>query len=1150
MGTGHPEAPEVFISYSHADRKTLEELLLHLKPLRDRKLLDCWSDREIDAGQLWREEIERALGSAKVAVLLVSPSFLASDFIAQNELPPLLADAQRGKLTILWVPVSHSLYRHTEVAHYQAAHPSNRPLDGLKKSDRQKALVLISEEIIEAVRARSPKRVKATYDRMPLRYLLEHVRSIWIDEVYRQSLPAGRLLAIETAVIPEALERLPSASFDTTRSVQKRPITKPIGDIYEEANHRLLILGEPGAGKTTLLLQLASVLMDRCESDREAPIPVVFNLSSWTTSFTDLGDWLARELVTMYGIPQRTGRLWLREGQLLPLLDGLDELSADRRNECVKAINAFLLNQSPKGLVVVSRERDYLELSCRLHLGLAIRLCPLRPEEIESLLAEIGDTGQLLQTIISRDAQMRTLVLSPLMLTLIIRCFQGAGDLSIPPDRKAIFDLYVNRALASSHDADGRDRARHRRWLGFLAYQMFRHGSTRFQLSDLQPSWLQGISQHALYLLACFLFPGILFFFRELCFSSLRGSTFSRVLLMILTFVLGSLAIPLVSIVKTIGPELKVITFAERLQWSRGSLKPAWWIGIRLFLATVAVSLIFEAYGLLTGGLNLRGFILSLLYDALVWFVLTIGLSFVLFGLEPTSRLTRLRFDEGFLLSVRTSIFVGFVAAGVGGTAMMAYSLAGGEELFFANQEMIRKLGFLKFVVVSSIDVGSLIGLIVALIFGGYSAIQHFMLRVFLWVRGVAPFRWVVFLRHSASCGLLKDGITSFLFFHPYLQAYFGLLGFADTMSSFRDTGSALLERAALWLALGDYDEALRDLDRAAGDSRIRYSAVMRMKAEVRYAQGDIELAIGEISEAIKFDEGSASDLGKRAAWYYEIGESELALEDLKRLLRGEDDPVVQLEVGKLSYLARDFVAAATYLNRSIEGAPENGSGYHWRSIVKYTKNDTAGAIEDEGRAIECNPLNYLYYEWRGGMWLMLHQREKSLVDLRTALQINPGASNCSFWQGLGHLWASENKNAVASFEAASQGKADDFPYQFWIRVARNEIEPKSSEGRFPLAAAAEGIADEFERYRLLGEIHMVFGLGEEAKFYFEETLRSRVPYHRFRTTWFYLATLARMFPGRPDIGGVAKWFLERVERGLEFDNASKIPAGASARRP
>jgi TIR domain len=146
----HPEQPDVFLCYSHEDQRWLDELLLHLKPLENRRLIDCWSDQEIAPGRRWQEEIERALASAKVAVLLVSPAFLASSFIAEKELPSLLRAAAKGDLTILWIPVCASNYKHTELVRYQAAHPPEKPLNTLRKSDREKALVEISEKILEA----------------------------------------------------------------------------------------------------------------------------------------------------------------------------------------------------------------------------------------------------------------------------------------------------------------------------------------------------------------------------------------------------------------------------------------------------------------------------------------------------------------------------------------------------------------------------------------------------------------------------------------------------------------------------------------------------------------------------------------------------------------------------------------------------------------------------------------------------------------------------------------------------------------------------------------------------------------------------------------------------------------------------------------
>jgi hypothetical protein len=139
---------KVFISYSHRDIRWISRLEIHLKPIVDAGLIAHWHDGLIVPGKKWQEEIRLALEVAKIAILMVSADFLASEFIARNEIPPLLKAAEERGCHILPIIVSPCRFLRTPaLAEFQAVNLPSRPLSGMNAHDRETLFVRVTDTI-------------------------------------------------------------------------------------------------------------------------------------------------------------------------------------------------------------------------------------------------------------------------------------------------------------------------------------------------------------------------------------------------------------------------------------------------------------------------------------------------------------------------------------------------------------------------------------------------------------------------------------------------------------------------------------------------------------------------------------------------------------------------------------------------------------------------------------------------------------------------------------------------------------------------------------------------------------------------------------------------------------------------------------------
>ncbi len=275
---------------------------------------------------------------------------------------------------------------------------------------------------------------------------------------------------------------------------------RPLGSLLDHVDdgQRIILTGEAGTGKTTTLRHLAYHYAVQVRQGQSRYLPILASLSDLkeptlqgvmdmlkrATSSYERKSWLERQGVT-WGkkISDRIEDL-LEDGQVVVLMDGLNEIAAETRLAGFAALKEFL--QLPKyssaKVIVTSRAGPNLEqlaVDCQ-----RFDLMPLSDAAMQTFLAmrQIN-----VETALRRlsGVNLKDICRNPGLLNMFADLYKRP-DLNLPPTRGQVLKAYVEVLLR-----DGQEKwnpSYRWRWvdrglmidaLGRLAHDMIGQGDTR-----------------------------------------------------------------------------------------------------------------------------------------------------------------------------------------------------------------------------------------------------------------------------------------------------------------------------------------------------------------------------------------------------------------------------------------------------------------------------------------------------------------------------------------------------------------------------------------------------------------------------------------------------------------------------------------------
>jgi HEAT repeat protein len=245
----------------------------------------------------------------------------------------------------------------------------------------------------------------------------------------------------------------------------KRPIVRyweaVRGNLHSPNQKRAVILGDPGFGKSWLLrhegIKLALAELERLGKGDvgtlNVNIPIFVRLSSLSFHEGNLISRIKSVLSAQAHNPELLDKLWplierkVKNGQALLLLDGWDEVQADRES-LKEALEALVRNQPECRVYLTSRIAGYEPISLDAHEWEMVSFAPQQIDEfvrtffesIPKLTADYEPTQKATKLVesLKQNYQIMGLARIPLMLALLCRLYWENEQL--PVRRCEVYD--------------------------------------------------------------------------------------------------------------------------------------------------------------------------------------------------------------------------------------------------------------------------------------------------------------------------------------------------------------------------------------------------------------------------------------------------------------------------------------------------------------------------------------------------------------------------------------------------------------------------------------------------------------------------------------------------------------------------------------